>query len=233
VKRLLAIGAAALLTVSISFTATAAEASAPKAKVGASCATQKTSAKVKVSGKTLVCAKTAMGAKIWKVVKATVAETAPIGVDPAAPTTSLAVGEPNPTAPNVGIYPIVLDPNGGGINDPTPRTPEQAEAPNSGLAPAPTGLAVSNVTDNSVTVSWDPIPEGALYQVYVRHDDSYESFGVDNTYSSHTFSNLTSGWDYTVGLYAALPRESNISNHWHDSEHKANRLGAKLGYRHW
>jgi hypothetical protein len=208
VKRLSALAATALLAASLMapFAAQSANAAAPKAKVGATCATQKTSSKVKVSGKTLVCTKNAKGAKVWKVVKATVAAPAV-----SAPIASLAVGEPNPSAPNVGIYPIVLDPNGGGSNDPTPRTPEQAEALNPALDPAPTGLAVSNITDNSVLVTWDPIPVGTLYQVYIRYDDSYESFGVDSTYTSHTFSNLAPGWNYTVGMHEATPRESNIA----------------------
>ena len=116
-KRFSALAATALLAAALiaPFSASPANAAAPKAKAGAACTTQKTSSKVKVSGKTLVCTKNAKGVKVWKVVKASVAA-------PAAPISSVAVGEPNPSAPNVGIYPIVLDPNGGGPNDPDPRT---------------------------------------------------------------------------------------------------------------
>lgn len=207
-KRLSALVATALFAGALvaSLAGQPATAAAPKAKAGASCTTQKTSAKVKVSGKTLVCTKNAKGVKVWKVVKAAVAAPAASGSS-----ASLAVGEPSPAAPNVGIYPIVLDPNGGGPNDPAPRTPEQAEALNPALDPAPTGLAVSNITDNSVLVTWDAIPAGTLYQVYIRYNDSYESFGIDSSYTSHTFSNLTPGWDYTVGLQAVKPRLSNIA----------------------
>ena len=202
---------AAILLIGVLTTTVAIEpasAATPKAKVGASCKTQKTATKVKVAGKTLVCTTTAKGVKIWKITKATVAPKVSTS------TPAIAVGEPNPTAPTGplnGIYPIVLDPNGGGSSDPDPRTPEQAESPNAALASAPTGLSVSNITDNAVTVSWDSIPAGALYQVYIRYDDSYESFGIDSNYTSHTFSDLTPGWNYTVGLHAVLPRESNIA----------------------
>jgi hypothetical protein len=208
-KKLLAIATAVLL--SAAYVSMPASASTPKAKVGASCSSAKVSAKVKVAGKTLVCSKTAKGSKVWKVTKATIASPALVTSATPIAVTSIAVGEPNPSAPVVGVYPIVLDPNGGGSSDPTPRTPEQAESVNQALAPAPTGLALSNITENAVTVSWDPIPHGALYQVYIRYNDSYESFGIDHTYSSHTFRNLTPGWAYTVGLHAALPVESNIA----------------------
>jgi hypothetical protein len=208
VKRFSALAATVLLAAALiaPFAAQSANAATPKVKAGAACTAQKTSSKVKVSGKTLVCTKNAKGVKVWKVVKASVAAPATT-----APISSFAVGEPNPSAPNIGIYPIVLDPNGGGSSDPTPRTPEQAEALNPALDPAPTGLAVSNITDNSVLVTWDPIPEGTLYQVYIRYDDSYESFGVDSSYTSHAFRNLTPGWNYTVGIHEATPRESNIA----------------------
>ncbi len=208
-KKLLAIAAAVLLSTSL--TSMPVSAAVPKAKAGASCSTSKVATKVKVAGKTLVCAKTAKGSKVWKVTKAVVAAPSRVSAPATIAAPSIAIGEPNPSAPGVGVYPIILDPNGGGSSDPTPRTPEQAESVNQALAPAPTGLAVSNISENSVTVSWDPIPTGALYQVYIRYNDSYESFGIDHTYSNHTFRNLTPGWAYTVGLHAALPVESNIS----------------------
>ena len=205
-KKLIAVVVGALLAASLQVVA--ADAVAPKIKAGASCTAVKTAAKVKVSGKTLVCTKTAKGAKVWTVSKATLSSDSSVS-DPQAATPSPVI-LPTPTA-SPTAYPIVIDPNGGGVNDPNPRTPEQAETPTNSLAPAPSGLAISAITDTSVTVTWDAIPAGALYQVYVRQADSYTSFGVDSNYSSHTFENLTPGTDYVVGIYAALPRESNIA----------------------
>lgn len=189
----------------------AAVAVTPKAKAGAVCTTS--NAKTKVSGVNLKCIKTTRGKLVWTrvtaagriiVTRASVASgtsVAPVSNTAMATTASPAVKGPSG-------YEIVADPNNGGSSEVVYPDPALAEGPNSALAPAVAAISISNLTENAVDVTFEPIAGIDVYQVYLRYNDSFTGKGAEATNPVVHFDQLSPGWDYVACAYYLQPRES-------------------------
>lgn len=132
---------------------------------------------------------------------------APVAAEPPATTTttepvSLVVSAPV-SAPVAGPsgYAIVSDPNNGGSPEVVYPDPVDSEQPNPSLPAAVPGLTVSNLTENSVDVSYTPIAGVDTYYVYLRYGDSFTGKGGDATNTVVHFTDLSPGWDYTTCVY--------------------------------
>lgn len=182
-----------------------------KPRAGATCVTA--NAKAKVSNTNLKCIKNARGKLTWTrvtaagriiVTRATLASSATPAPLASSTPTQIDLAAKGPSG-----HEIVADPNGGGSSEVVYPDPADAEQPNSALAPAVASVTTSNLTENSVDVSFTPVAGvTGPYQVYIRYDDSFTLKGADGTSPDVHFGDLTPGWDYVACVYYLQPRES-------------------------
>ena len=66
--------------------------------------------------------------------------------------------------------------------------------------PAPTNFAVSDITTNGATLTWNPNGTGATYTIYNMADNSVVATGLTST--SYTLTGLTPNTDYLFSLEA-------------------------------
>ena len=66
--------------------------------------------------------------------------------------------------------------------------------------PAPTNFAVSDITTNGATLTWNPNGTGATYTIYNMADNSVVATGLTST--SYVLTGLTPNTDYLFGLEA-------------------------------
>lgn len=192
-------------------TALPAQAAATRPRAGAVCST--ISAKAKVSGVNLKCIKNSLGKLAWTRVTAAgriivtrasaVAPTGSAGSTSTAADSSMSLASKGPSG-----YEIIADPNNGGNPEVVYPDPATAEGPNSSLAPAVPSIGISNLTENSVDVTFEPISGVETYQVYLRYNDSFTLKGGNSTHTVVHFDELSPGWDYVACAYYLQPRES-------------------------
>ena len=201
----------AFAVVASSGVALAAPATAASIKVsaGAKCSVAKK--QVKVAKTSLVCKKNAKGKLVWTRAAAVATKplaavkVTPLSAAKAAPLTI--VEEPQPVvaaseAPqSPSGYPVVIDPNAGGSPEVVIRTPEEAELPAPSNPVAPANLRITQLTDESVTVTHDLVAGVTQYQVYLRYGDSFTAKGTDSSNLTVEFADLTPDWDYVVCAY--------------------------------
>ena len=202
----LALAVAASSGVALAAPATAASI---KISAGAKCSVAKK--QVKVAKTSLVCKKNAQGKLVWTRAAAVATKplaavkVTPLAAAKAAPMTI--VEEPQPVVAaseppqSPSGYPVVIDPNAGGSTEVVIRTPEEAElhAPSNPVAPA--NLRITQLTDESVTVTHDLVAGVTQYQVYLRYGDSFTAKGTDSSNLTVEFADLTPDWDYVVCAY--------------------------------
>ena len=104
---------------------------------------------------------------------------------------------------------LILDPNAGGSPEVVYPDPSEPEQPIVGNPSAPQNFRITEVGDNFVSLSFTTIPNVSLYQVYIRHGDSYTSTGVGSA-GTVTFRDLSPDFDYVTCVYYRLNgKESN------------------------
>jgi len=126
-------------------------------------------------------------------------------VDPAVvvdPVPTVIVAPPAVVGPSG--YEIVVDPNNGGSPEVVYPDPVTTEQKNPALPVAVTGLTVSNLTENSLDVSFTGVSGVDTFQVYLRYDDSFTLKGTDAVNTSVHFDQLSPGWDYVTCVYYRL-----------------------------
>ena len=215
-QKLAAVFAAAALMVSM-VGVSAASAAAPKPRAGIAC--QAVNLKAKVSSTNLKCLKNARGKLVWTTVTAAgkiIVRRASVASAPNStataqvpPVTQAALTDAALRGPSG--YEIIADPNNGGSSEVVYPDPADAEQPNATLAPAPTGVAVANLTENSVDIQFTPTAGVQVFQVYLRYGDSFTAKGADASSPTVHFGELSSGWDYVACVYYMQPRESEKS----------------------
>ena len=77
-------------------------------------------------------------------------------------------------------------------------TQDDIPAPPPPPPPAPTNLSVSGITTTSLTLNWDAVTDATNYKVFL--DGAEQPLSVQGT--SHTFTSLTPGTSYTLGVAA-------------------------------
>ena len=104
---------------------------------------------------------------------------------------------------------LILDPNAGGSPEVVYPDPSEPEQPSTGNPAAPQNFRITEVGDNFVSLSFTTIPNVSLYQVYIRHGDSYTATGVGPT-GTVTFRDLSPDFDYVACVYYRVNnKESN------------------------
>lgn len=104
---------------------------------------------------------------------------------------------------------LILDPNAGGSPEVVYPDPSEPEQPVTGNPSAPQNFRVTEVGDNFVSLSFTTIPNVSLYQVYIRHGDSYTATGVGSA-GTVTFRDLSPDFDYVTCVYYRVNnKESN------------------------
>ena len=113
------------------------------------------------------------------------------------------------STPESRLTNLVLDPNAGGSPEVVYPDPSEPEQPIAGNPAAPKNFRVTEVGDNFVSLSFTTIPNVSLYQVYIRHGDSYTSTGVGSA-GTVTFRDLSPDFDYVTCVHYRLNgKESN------------------------
>jgi hypothetical protein len=134
------------------------------------------------------------------------------GSEPLAPedeeqSTYLAAAETS--TPESRLANLILDPNAGGSPEVVYPDPSEPEQPIVGNPSAPQNFRITQVGDNFVSLSFTTIPNVSLYQVYIRHGDSYTATGVGSE-GRVTFRDLSADFDYVTCVYYRLNnKESN------------------------
>jgi hypothetical protein len=95
---------------------------------------------------------------------------------------------------------LILDPNAGGSPEVVYPDPSEPEQPIVGNPSAPQNFRITQVGDNFVSLSFTTIPNVSLYQVYIRHGDSYTATGVGSA-GTVTFGDLSPDFDYVTCVY--------------------------------
>jgi hypothetical protein len=104
---------------------------------------------------------------------------------------------------------LILDPNAGGSPEVVYPDPSEPEQPITGNPSAPQNFRITEVGDNFVSLSYTTIPNVSLYQVYIRHGDSYTATGVGPA-GTVTFRDLSPDFDYVTCVHYRLNgKESN------------------------
>ena len=113
------------------------------------------------------------------------------------------------STPESRLANLILDPNAGGSPEVVYPDPSEPEQPITGNPSAPQNFRITEVGDNFVSLSFTTIPNVSLYQVYIRHGDSYTSTGVGSA-GTVTFRDLSPDFDYVTCVYYRLNgKESN------------------------
>jgi hypothetical protein len=105
-----------------------------------------------------------------------------------------------PSTPESRLANLILDPNAGGSPEVVYPDPSEPEQPIVGNPSAPQNFRITQVGDNFVSLSFTTIPNVSLYQVYIRHGDSYTSTGVGSA-GTVTFRDLSPDFDYVTCVY--------------------------------
>jgi hypothetical protein len=114
-----------------------------------------------------------------------------------------------PSTPESRLANLILDPNAGGSPEVVYPDPSEPEQPVTGNPSAPQNFRITEVGDNFVSLSFTTIPNVSLYQVYIRHGDSYTSTGVGSA-GTVTFRDLSPDFDYVTCVHYRLNgKESN------------------------
>ena len=114
-----------------------------------------------------------------------------------------------PSTPESRLANLILDPNAGGSPEVVYPDPSEPEQPITGNPSAPQNFRITEVGDNFVSLSFTTIANVSLYQVYIRHGDSYTSTGVGSA-GTVTFRDLSPDFDYVTCVYYRLNgKESN------------------------
>jgi hypothetical protein len=104
------------------------------------------------------------------------------------------------STPESRLSNLVIDPDAAGSPDvvyPEPSEREQAVATK---APAPTNFRVTSLGDDFVSLAFSTSPSVSLYQVYIRHNDSFTLKGVGSS-GVVTFRDLGADFDYVACVY--------------------------------
>ena len=104
------------------------------------------------------------------------------------------------STPESRLANLVLDPNAGGSPEVVYPDPSEPEQQVTGNASAPQNFRITALGDNFVSLSFTTIPNVSLYQVYIRHGDSYTSTGVGSA-GTVTFRDLSPDFDYVTCVY--------------------------------
>lgn len=113
------------------------------------------------------------------------------------------------STPESRLANLILDPNAGGSPEVVYPDPSEPEQPITGNPSAPQNFRITEVGENFVSLSFTTIPNVSLYQVYIRHGDSYTSTGVGSA-GTVTFRDLSPDFDYVTCVYYRLNgKESN------------------------
>jgi hypothetical protein len=105
-----------------------------------------------------------------------------------------------PSTPESRLANLILDPNAGGSPEVVYPDPSEPEQQVTGNASAPQNFRITALGDNFVSLSFTTIPNVSLYQVYIRHGDSYTSTGVGSA-GTVTFRDLSPDFDYVTCVY--------------------------------
>ena len=112
-------------------------------------------------------------------------------------------------SPESRLANLILDPDAGGSPEVVYPDPSEPEQPITGNPAAPQNFRITEVGDNFVSLSFTTIPNVSLYQVYIRHGDSYTATGVGPA-GTVTFRDLSPDFDYVTCVYYRLNgKESN------------------------
>jgi len=121
------------------------------------------------------------------------------------PDTSVSNTTPGSAAESTAnTYPVLPDPANGGSPEVIIVPPEETERPNPSLPARVSGFEHRTLGETSATFTLTPIAGVTLYQVYVRHGDSFTLMGIDSSNPSVTFTDLTQDWAYTACAYYHL-----------------------------
>lgn len=104
------------------------------------------------------------------------------------------------STPESRLANLLLDPNAAGSDEVVYPDPSEPEQPVAGNPAAPKNFRVTELGDDFVSLSFTTSPSVSLYQVYIRHGDSYTSTGVGDS-GAVTFRNLTADYDYVACVY--------------------------------
>jgi hypothetical protein len=102
-----------------------------------------------------------------------------------------------------GVGNLVLDPDAGGSPEVVYPLPSDREQPVSTKAPSPSNFRVTALGDDYVSLAFTTDPNVDLYQVYIRHNDSYTQKGVGSS-GRVTFSELGADTDYTTCVFLQI-----------------------------
>jgi hypothetical protein len=108
---------------------------------------------------------------------------------------------------------IGADNDGDGIPDATDNCPylanaNQTDTDNDGIGDAceacavPTNIVLSNITGNSVTITWSPVSHALSYNVNYRVRGALSFITVNTTSPSVTLSNLFAGMNYEYRIHS-------------------------------
>jgi hypothetical protein len=104
------------------------------------------------------------------------------------------------STPESRLANLILDPNAGGSPEVVYPDPSEAERPITRNPEAPKDFRVTALGDDFVSLSFTTSPSISLYQVYIRHGDSFTATGVGQP-GTVTFRNLTADYDYVACVY--------------------------------
>jgi hypothetical protein len=104
------------------------------------------------------------------------------------------------STPESRLANLILDPNAGGSPEVVYPDPSEAERPITRNPVAPKDFRVTALGDDFVSLSFTTSPSISLYQVYIRHGDSFTATGVGQP-GTVTFRNLTADYDYVACVY--------------------------------
>ena len=104
------------------------------------------------------------------------------------------------STPDSRLANLRLDPNAAGSDEVVYPDPSEPEQPVAGNPAAPKNFRVTELGDDFVSLAFTTSPSVSLYQVYIRHGDSYTATGVGDS-GVVTFRDLTADFDYVACVY--------------------------------
>jgi hypothetical protein len=104
------------------------------------------------------------------------------------------------STPESRLANLILDPDAGGSPEVVYPDPSEPEQQVTGNASAPQNFRITALGDNFVSLSFTPAPNVSLYQVYIRHGDSFTATGVGPD-GKVTFTDLGADFDYVACVY--------------------------------
>ena len=98
---------------------------------------------------------------------------------------------------NSTVYTVGLE-----INYPESSSKESNLGTFTTLKPVMSGLSASTITTTSITLSWNPLAVASTYEVY--RDNVAIATGIASTVASYTFTSLSAGQTYKLGVRATF-----------------------------